>query len=400
MIQHALDGLKVVDLTHYVAGPYCTKLLADYGADVIKVERPGIGDGARRLGPFPGDKPDPEKSGIFLHLNTSKRGIAVDFKRPEGIELLKRMIKEADLLVENFRPRVMPSLGLSYDDVRAFNPEVVMVSISDFGQTGPYRDYRGSEMVDYALGGAMYSAGLPDRQPLKLGGVVVSYLAGANAAAAAAVAVVGTAMRGEGDHVDISIMETQAGSPDRRVNMLVGYQYTGQVNHRGMLAPPPVRPCKDGYLNSQFGLVWMDRISEMLGMPEIKDDPRFVDPIEAAKPENAALFEEIYLGWLGDRTMREAWDAAQAAHVLSGPIYSFADVMADRNFQERGYWEDIKHPAAGRWRYPGLPFSTFGEPSKPRRPAPRLGEHTGEVLQQLGYSDAEVAALRGQEVIA
>ena len=294
----------------------------------------------------------------------------------------------------------MPSLGLGYEELDAINPDLVMVSISDFGQTGPYRDYRGSEIVDYALGGAMYSAGLPERQPLKMGGVVVSYLAGAHGAAAAAVAVLGRWVRGGGDHVDVSIMETQAGSLDRRTPMLIGYQYTGQINHRGMLAPPPVRPCKDGYINSQFGLTWMDRIAKMLEMPEIAEDPRFTDPVEVSKPENAELMEAIYLGWLGERTMREAWDAAQAAHVLSGPIYTFADVMDDVNFAERGYWEEIDHPSAGNWRYTGLPFSTFGDKKEPRRPAPLLGQHTDEVLREIGHTGEEIAALRERGVAA
>ncbi|MCL0101653.1 CoA transferase [Dehalococcoidia bacterium] len=399
MIQGALSDLKVIDLTHYIAGPYCTKLLADFGADVLKIEQPG-GDGARKLGPFPGDIPHAEKSGAFLHLNTNKRSIVLDLKKPTAINMLKDMVRDADILVENFHPRVMAAFGLSYDTIETVNPDLVMVSISNFGQTGPYRDYRGSEIVDYALGGSMYSAGVPDRQPLKMGGVVVSYLAGAHAAASAVVAVLGRWVRGHGDHVDISIMETQAGSLDRRMPMLIGYQYTGQVNHRGMLAPPPVRPCKDGYINSQFGLTWMDRISKMLDMPEIAEDPRFTDPVEASKPENAELMEAIYLGWLGEKTMREAWDAAQAAHVLSGPIYTFADVMGDVNFAERGYWEEIGHPVAGSWRYTGLPFSTFNQPKPTRRSAPLLGEHTDEILGEIGRSAREIATLRGRGVVA
>jgi crotonobetainyl-CoA:carnitine CoA-transferase CaiB-like acyl-CoA transferase len=399
VIQAALEDLKVLDLTHYIAGPFCTKLLADYGADVVKIERPGAGDGARWLGPFPGDVADPERSGLFLHLNTNKRSVVLDLKAPEGIRLLRQMVAGTDVLVENFHPRVMPGLGLSYAALAAINPRLVMLSISDFGQTGPYRGYRGSEIVDYALGGAMYSAGLPDRFPLKLGGSVVSYLAGAHAAAATVVAILGTALWGEGDHVDIAIMQTQAGSPDRRAPMLVGYQYTGQVNRRGMGLPPPVRPCRDGYMNMQFGLAWVDRLLEMLGRPELKDDPRFTDPVEAAKPENAELLEGLYLAWLGERTMQEAWAEAQRARVLSGPLYSVAQLLADRHFRERGYWEPIDHPTAGRWRYPGLPFATFGAPREPRRPAPRLGEHTDQVLRELGLESDQIDRLRRAGVI-
>ncbi len=400
MIQSALQDLTVVDLTHYIAGPFCAKLLADYGANVIKIERPGGGDGARRLGPFPGDRPDPEKSGLFLHLNTNKKGVVIDLKRPEGMAIVKKMVRKADIVLENFRPGVMASLGLGYGVLSRGNPGLVMVSISDFGQTGPYRDYKGSEIVDYALGGAYYVSGLPERNPVKLGGSVVQYLAGAHGAAAAAVAIVGRMLRGHGDWIDISIMETQAGSPDRRTPMLVGYQYTGQINRRGMGAPPPVRPCKDGYMNLGIALYWMPRVAAMLGRPEIAQDPRFIDPVESKKPENAEAFEAIYLSWLADKTMAEAWEAAQKHRVLSGPIYSMADVLKDRNFRERGYWETIDHPEAGPYEYPGLPFTTFGAPRQPRRPAPRLGEHTDEVLGSLGYGPRAIARLRRTGAVA
>ena len=185
-------------------------------------------------------------------------------------------------------------------------------------------------------------------------------------------------------------MQTQAASPDRRTPMLVGYQYTGQVNHRGMLAPPAVRPCKDGYVNIQFAIAWIDRLAKMLGMPELATDPRFADPKEASKPDNAALLEGLFMGWLSERTMREAWEAAQDAHLMSGPIYTFQDVMEDPGFTAREFWEAIDHPKAGRWSYPGLPFKTFGVPRASRSRAPFLGEHTRKVLTELGYANAAI----------
>ena len=150
-----LSNLRVLDLTHGISGPYCTKLLADFGADVIKVERPGPGDYARNMGPFPGDIPHPEKSGIFLFLNTNKRGITLDLKTTEGTETLKNMVREADILVESFKPGVMARLGLDYDTLSQINPNLIMTSVSNFGQTGPYKDYKMSELVLYAMGGRM-----------------------------------------------------------------------------------------------------------------------------------------------------------------------------------------------------------------------------------------------------
>src|SRR4030043_1673381 len=172
MLEQALSGVKIIDLTWYISGPYCAKLLADYGAEVIKVEKAGEGDPARRMGPFFKDDPHPEKSGLFLHLNTNKQGITLNLKTATGKKILKELVKDADILVENFRPHVMPGLGLDYETLKKVNPRLVMVSISSFGQTGPYREFKAAEIVEYAMGGEMYSTGIAGREPLKLGGNV------------------------------------------------------------------------------------------------------------------------------------------------------------------------------------------------------------------------------------
>ena len=178
MIEQALNGIKVLDLTHYIAGPFCTKLLADYGADIIKVERPETGDGARRVGPFPGDLPDPEKSGLFLYLNTNKRGITLNLKTKSGVDIFKELVKKTDILVESFSPRVMPGLGLDYQTLKKIKPNLVMASISNFGQSGPYRDWKASEIVLYAMSGLMSVKGDPDREPLKHALYIFQYFTG------------------------------------------------------------------------------------------------------------------------------------------------------------------------------------------------------------------------------
>ncbi|MEE8471140.1 MAG: CoA transferase, partial [Dehalococcoidia bacterium] len=182
MFEHALSDVKVLDLTWHIAGPYCTKLLADYGAEVIKVEKPGEGDPTRRMGPFFKDDPHSEKSGPFLHLNTNKKGITLNLKTATGKKILRELVADVDVLVESFRPRVMLGLGLDYPALEKINPGLVMVSISSFGQTGPYRDFKASEIVEYAMGGEMCSTGIADRDPLKIGGNVVQYQAGTTAA--------------------------------------------------------------------------------------------------------------------------------------------------------------------------------------------------------------------------
>jgi len=177
MEERVLADLRVIDLSHFVAGPYCTKLLADFGAEVIKVEKPGQGDGARTLGPFCHDDPHPEKSGLFLYLNTNKKSITLNLKTETGVGILKQLVTDADILVENFEPRVMPSLGLSYEVLKQMNPKLVMTSISNFGQTGPYRDYKATSMTMFAMGGAMAITG-DEHRPLSPWGSQAEYMAG------------------------------------------------------------------------------------------------------------------------------------------------------------------------------------------------------------------------------
>ena len=222
MSEQALSDIKVLDFAHHIAGPYCTKLLADYGADVIKVERPGSGDVSRRLGPFLGNIPHPEKSGLFLHLNTSKRSITLNLKTEAGRKIAHELVADVDIVVESFRPGTMSSFGLGYDDLKAINPALVMTSVSNFGQTGPYKAYRGSEIIFYGMGGEMGSTGLEDREPVKLGGTVGLYQTGSMAAVATMGALFAARYQDIGQHVDVSIMETQLSTQDRRTSSLAG----------------------------------------------------------------------------------------------------------------------------------------------------------------------------------
>ncbi|MGH2584279.1 MAG: CaiB/BaiF CoA transferase family protein, partial [Dehalococcoidia bacterium] len=252
MTPTALEGVRILDLTHHIAGPYCTKLLADYGADVIKVERPPAGDPARRAGPFFEDTPHLEGSALFLHLNTNKQSVTLDLKTALGREVALRLTAEADIVVENFRPGVMADLGLDYDALRAVNSNVILTSISNFGQTGPYRDLPASEITLYAMGGPMNVTGNRNHYPLKLGGNVVQYHAGAVAAYATMLALYSVEDGGDGEHIDVSIYETQAGFRDRRTIYLTAHSYTGEVGRRPETGIRPgigVRPTADGYVN-------------------------------------------------------------------------------------------------------------------------------------------------------
>jgi len=305
-MEQALSDIKVLDLTWYIAGPYCTKLLADYGAEVIKVEKPGEGDPARRLGPFLNDEPHPEKSGLFLHLNTNKRGITLNLKSETGKKIFKELVKDADILVESFSPRVMPSLGLDYGTLEKVNPRLVMTSVSNFGQTGPYRDFRGSDLIYQGLGGAMYGTGTSDREPLKKGATVTQYQTGVLAAVATMIAFYGAELRGYGDHVDVSGIRTDLTSIDRSASMLTAYQYTGIVHPR-MESGRPLTRCKDGYI----GIIVtpepraFQRLATILGLtPEEVEEWGKSEVL--ADPQKRAEFEKKFLEpWLLEHTKRE-----------------------------------------------------------------------------------------------
>ncbi len=398
MAEGALSDVKVLDFTHVIAGPYCTKLMADYGADVVKVERPDGGDGTRRLGPYPGDEPHHERSGLFLHLNTNKRGVSLDLKTSAGNRIARRMAAETDVVVESFRPGVMASLGLDYATLSADNPALVYTSISNFGQTGPYRDFNASEIVLYGMGGEMYSSGLEDREPIKLGGTMVQYQAGAAAAVATMGALFAAQASGQGQHVDVSIMETQVGSIDRRMSTLIAYQYTGEISKRipfGVMGYPiGVYPCADGYVELTGGIVYFDRVIEMLGRPAMFDDPKWHAPEAQTDPDLREEFDEFFIPWCLERTKHEIWYAAQDARVLSGPINTMEDLAGDPNFNERGAFAEFDHSSAGRLAYPGRPFVMERTPWAARMAAPLLGQHNADVLGELGYDRAALVRLR------
>lgn len=402
-MEQALTDIKVLDLTHYVAGPYCTKLLADYGAEVLKIEKPLGGDGARRMGPFHGDHPHPEKSGSFLHLNTNKKGITLDLKNRTGIRIFRELVKDADILVESFAPRVMPDLGLGYKVLEDINPKLVKTSISNFGQTGPYRDYKATEIVLFALGPHMITDGEPDLAPLRYPGFKSQYLAGTHAATATLGALFGSASAGVGQEVDVSIMECLSSLPEGAAK-LMQYAFSGEevvrtgYRNEGVY-PLGYYPCKDGAIHV-FGFTpaqW-PRVAQWLGMPELLDDPRFTDPEQ--RPDNNGEFDVIFMEWLMDRTQAELFRTAQENRLPVAPVNLTSDVLADPQFKSRGVFVDIEHPVVGKVIYPGVPFRLPAVPTRPQRPAPTLGQHNREIYcDRLGYSLEDLGRLRAEGVV-
>ncbi len=392
--------MRVLDLTHHVAGPYCTKLLADFGAEVIKVERPR-GDPARGMPPFAKDKPHPERSLLFAYLNTNKKSVTLNLKTPTGRSLLHRLLADADILVENFAPRVMPALGLDYDALTKVNPALVMVSISNFGQSGPYRDYKAADIVHYALGGLMYIFGSAERAPLKHALRQTQFKAGANAATAALIGWYHRQLGGAGQRIDISIQECVTSALRDTTSL---YTYAGSTRQRqpkytGDMPRSPV-PAQDGYIVPIHfgGAVDWDGVADFIGAPQLRDEA-FATP-ESRFNNAQALQEALEAGmatWRKFELMREAHK--RRGHIY-GVVHSPAEVLASEQYAARGYFASIAHPVIGEATYPGAPFIMSETPWRADTPAPPLGEHNREILcDRLGLSKDDLNLLTASGVI-
>lgn len=400
MQDRALEGVRVLDLTHHIAGPYCAKLLADFGADVVKIERPE-GDIARNMPPFLKDEAHPDKSLLFAYLNTGKRSVTLNLKTATGKALLERLAADADIVVENFAPRVLPSLGLDYPALRRINPALVMVSISNFGQTGPYRDYKAADIVHYALGGLMYIFGSAEREPLKHALRQTQFKAGANAATAALIGRYHQQFSGEGQHIDISIQECVTSALRDTTSL---YTYAGSIRQRqpaytGDMPRSPVATA-DGYIVPIHfgGAVDWNGVADFIDEPALKDD-RFATP-ESRFANGKALQEALEAGmkkWRKFDLMREAHK--RRGHIY-GVVHSPAETLASEQYAARGYFADIEHPAFGKAAYPGAPFIMSATPWRAAAPAPELGQHNEAILcGRLGLSLEDLNLLRASGVV-
>ena len=394
-----LEGVRVLDLTEGIAGPYCTRLFATMGAETIKVERRPAGDPSRAMGPFPGGSRNPEASAAYLYLNCSKKGIALDIDTEGGRRLVRELAASSQVVVESFAPGFLSGMGLDYQTLSQDNPSLVMTSITGFGQTGPYRNWLATELILYAFGGLMNITGEPDREPLKEGAPLAQLGAGQNAFAASMTALIYAEETGLGQQVDVSVSEYATNVLE---NALMQYTYSGQefqrVGNRGYgRAAWGIYPCRDGHVGIISGPDhrW-PAVAEIMERPELADE-RFVT--RRGRMDNADEVDALMLPWLLDHDKVDVFKRGQEEGLGFAYVASMRDILNMEQLREREYFVDIDHPVAGLYTYPGAPVRP-SEPTWVFDRAPLLGEHTREVLSGiLGYPDTRLMELEEAGVI-
>lgn len=401
MVKQALSNVKVLDLSQGIAGPYCAKLLANFGAEVVKIEKPGEGDEARKMGPFPNDEPHPEKSGTFLYLNTSKKSITLNLKSETGARIFKDLVKKVDIVVENFEPGKMAELGLSYEVLKEINPHLIMTSISNFGQTGPYRDYKATNLTTFGLSGAMYftrDSTKSDRGPVMMGGAQPEYIGGLVGFIATLVALFNRTTTDIGHWVDVPIVECVAST---LTTAFTEYSYMGLIPKIASRVihgfPTENYPCKDGHVNLTPGLGGAPNIALLIEKPELQDDPLFARP--RVRQERAKDFEALILPWLKEHDKQEIVEQAQELRLAFAPVLNSAELVDDVQLKARDFFVKINHPFAGELSYPGAPAKLSETPWQAGR-APLLGEQNEEIYcSWLGYAKEDLVKMRETGVI-
>jgi len=391
-----LEGIRVLDLTRSLAGPYCTMMLADLGADVIKVEIPATGDETRAWGPpFIGGE-----SSYFLSVNRNKRSMTLNLKDPRGKEVLRRLASASDVLAESFRPGTAKDLGIDYDAIRRLNDRLVYCSISGFGQYGPYKDKAGYDVVAQAMGGIMSITGERGGRPVRVGVAIGDICAGMLAAYGILAALYRRSVDGRGDYVDTSLLDGQVAI----LTYMGGYYLaTGKQPERLGTAHPSIVPyqmfkAKDDYFIVAVGNdgIWR-RFCDALGLREFKEDPRF-----RTNPDRVRNRDELI------PVLEKAFSREPVAHWLTvleeagvpcGPVNTLDRVFNDPHVQEREMVVKLSHKRAGEIRVTGVPVKLTRRPGSVQRPPPILGEHTEEILSEIGYDRKQIDEFRSKGVV-
>ncbi len=400
MKEQALTGLTVIDLSQNIAGPYCTKLLADMGAKVIKIEQPGLGDPSRLEGPFPENKPDLNKSGLFTYLNNNKIGITLNLKTENGIQIAKKLISEADIVVESFKPGAMEEFGLGYNVLRELNSGLIMTSISNFGQTGEYQDYHATELIAQSMSGWVTSIGESTRQPLRAGGPLrlLEYISGTFAAFSTMTAVLGRRKSRKGEHIDIAIVEVgllQRSYP----TVQDSYPTSPTKTPSRYVMLPSVEQCKDGNVAISLltGQHWQDFCC-MIEKYEWMEDARFI--LLTDRLQHQQEFQQVLDEWLMQHTKEEVIEKGREWKVPVIPVPTFEDMLTFPQYVERDVFVSVEHPEMGKIVQPGAPFRMSETPWRIRSTAPFLGQHNIQIYdQELGIAESELQKLKAKGVI-
>jgi len=403
MTPQALTGMKVLEYDNMVSGPYCAKLLADMGAEVWKIEPPGTGDDSRRRGPFPGDVPHPEKSGLFLYLNSNKKGITLDPYRGEGKRIFEKLVAAADILIEDRPPGEMEAAGLGYEDLKKIHPGLIHLSITPYGESGPFKDYKAYQLNTVHASGQGYLLPIValdmERPPVKVGGHSSGFDVGLVAVVAVTAAYYHKLLTGEGQHIELSKQEALMSM--QRVES-VTYANDGVVITRGgdkaRKMPGGILPCKDGYVVAVTPEEHQWRaLVRLIGDPDWAKEPWCADI--RARSENADLINQKIMEWTMQHTREEIFHRGQALSCPITPVNTAEDIARSEQFKARNFFVEMDHPAVGKISFPTASFRFSKTPWQLRRPAPLLGQDNEELLGALGYDEKALRELKIQGII-
>ena len=392
-----LEGIKVLDLSRVLAGPYCTMLLADMGADVVKVERPGSGDDTRRYGPpfINGE------SAYYLSVNRNKRSLTVNLKNPEGVALIRQLLQQADVLVENFRPGKMSDFGLDYESVRSLNPALIYCSVSGYGHSGPDSSLAGYDLIIQGEGGITSLTGDQHGPPYKVGTSQADIVAGMNAFQGILLGLLARQKTGRGQKVDIALLDGQVSllTYQAGIYFATGESPTRMGNQHPTIVPYETYLCQDGYLNLACGndRIW-NIFCQAAGLTDLAEDERF--STNSLRVEHRQALAEIMAQEMKKRTTAEWIELLRDRGVPCGRIKSVEEVFLDRQVLARDMVVELEHPAAGKIQVTGVPVKLSDTPGGVRTPPPLLGADTEEVLMDwISLGPEEISRLQRAEVL-